>query len=143
MGALSTHDQPNALGPGVEADEPDELGDFGAVTVCAVGVDGWVPATGGHADDAVSDAFVELVAERELDVAVDAFGGQPVRSTSAVGTNQDPTLCPGRVVTDIKSRSPRRRELRECPLRTGSAEFSLRRDRHQIRNESRKAGEPL
>ena len=80
--AFATHDQPGAVGPRVEVHQVGELDDLGAVTTLAVGVDGGVPAAGRHAHDAVTDAFVDLVAERELDVAVDAFLGQPVRRPS-------------------------------------------------------------
>jgi len=82
VGAFTAHDQPGAGGPGVEVHELGELGDLGAVTMLAVGVDRWVPAAGRHADDAVADAFVDAVAEAELDVPLDAFLRQPVRSPS-------------------------------------------------------------
>ena len=55
----ATHDQPGSVGPGVEVHKAGELDHFGAVTQRAVGVDGGVPTSGRHADDAVADAFVD------------------------------------------------------------------------------------
>jgi len=108
---LAAHDQPGPRRPGVEVHQVGELGDFGAVAVLAVGIDSWEPTAGRHTDDAITDAFVDAVAEAELDVAVHAFLREPVRSPSRIGTNQDLALHQVRVVTDLVTGPPRRREL--------------------------------
>ena len=88
--ALAAHDQPGPFGPVGEVDEVGQLDHLGAVTAGAVGVDGWVPAAGRNHHDAVADAVIDVEPEGELEVAVDAFLGEPMRCSASICTDQHP-----------------------------------------------------
>src|SRR5215203_4415568 len=99
-GRVATHDQPGPVGPAGEVDEVGELDNFGTVTAGAAGVDRWVPAAGRHAHDAVADAVIDVEPERELEVPVDTFLGEPVARSASICTDQYPMHDRAGVVAD-------------------------------------------
>lgn len=70
---FAAYDQAGAVGPGVEVDEPGDLDDLSAVAILAVAVAGWRPAVIGNTEEGVADPAVDLVSDREAEVAVSAI----------------------------------------------------------------------
>jgi hypothetical protein len=103
--------QPRAGRPGLEVDHVGELDHPGAVTAAAVAVDGGLPAAGRDAHDAVTNPIIDRIPEAVVDVALDAFGGQPVRRPGGVSPAQQVFLHLGGVVTGVVAGPPRRRQL--------------------------------
>jgi hypothetical protein len=82
--AFAAHDQPGAIGPGIQVHQIGDLGHLGAVPDAAVGFAGGISVLFLDQQQGVANPAVDPVAEGEANVAVAAFLSEPVRRPGRV-----------------------------------------------------------